>query len=357
MILHSGINGITDIVVDKLGNPYVAGTFSGNNFLGEEITTEGGRDVLLSRLDPATGAPVWVQTPGSANTDAATGLAIDDAANLYIIGDMGGTITFPTLPTPTTLLLEDEFGDAFFAKYNSNGQVIYAKQIGAQQPIDGTHIAVTRTGELYLAGAFEGTAEFDGITVTDPTAGSGASGFLTKYDAGGNAVWARVFGRAAGETAAGDVFGYRVAVDGAGAPYVAGIFEYEATFGRETPSTTRTLESNRLEDQFVAHYDKAGNFRWVKQPVRGGIDSSLNINDPDSPVEVLALRLVYNDAAKTMNLTGDFQGTITLDGTTLNSGNERHAFVASLPISTVQLLASYTVAEGAGVAEIAVTRR
>ena len=96
--LDSGINGITDIVIDRTGVPYVAGTFSGANFLGHSVTPAGGRDILLSRLDPSTGAPVWVVTPGSSDTDAALGLAIDDTASLYLIGDMGGTITFPTQP-------------------------------------------------------------------------------------------------------------------------------------------------------------------------------------------------------------------------------------------------------------------
>lgn len=328
--LDSGINGITDIAVDNLGNPYVAGTFTGDNFLGQEVTTEGGRDVLLSRLNPLTGAPLWVSTPGSVNTDAATGLAIDDNSNVYIIGDMDGTITFPTQPEPTTLTLEDEFGDAFIAKYDTNGQVLYAKQIGGTQPIDGSHIAVTGAGEMYLTGAFEGTAEFDSITVTDPSEGSGASGFLTKYNASGTAIWARTFGRAAGEgTSEGDVLGYRVAVDRTGAPYVAGIFEGGATFGSESPATTRTLASDKLEDQFVAHYDAAGNFRWVKR----GTEGSIGFRSEDAPVDIPPMRLVYNDAANAMLLTGDFDGTLMLDDITLNSGEDRRSFVAALPVN------------------------
>lgn len=328
--LDSGINGITDIVLDSLGNPYVAGTFTGNNFLGQEIVTEGVRDVLLSRLSPATGAPVWVSTPGSTGIDGAMGLGIDNSSNVYIIGDMGGTITFPTAPQPTTLELEDGFGDAFIAKYNQDGQVLYAKQIGGTQPIDGTHIAVTGAGELYLTGAFEGSAEFDSITVTDPSAGSGASGFLTKYDAAGSAVWARIYGRTAGESSDGDVIGYRVTVDASGSPYLTGIFEGAATFGTETPATTQTLTSDRLQDQFVAHYDAAGNFRWVKQPLRGGTDSSFSIGSEDAPVEVLPARLVYNNATKALVLTGDFQGTATFDAITLNSGAERHGYIAAI---------------------------
>jgi hypothetical protein len=362
--LDSGINGITNIVLDQAGNPYVAGTFSGTNFLGQEVTTEGGRDVLLSRLDPASGTPVWVSTPGSANTDAATGLAIDAAANLYLIGDMGGTITFPTQPAPTSLILEDEYGDAFIAKYDKNGQPLFAKQVGGTQPIDGTHLAVSGAGEIYLTGAFAGTAEFDSITVTDGSAGSGASGFLTKYTTDGNALWVRTFGRADEEASEGDTIGYRLAVDAVGSPYLTGVFEGETTFGLESGSAARTLISGEAEDKFLAHYDAAGNFLWVKQPDESGSDGQGGVLSPDTPIEVVPMRLDYNAAAKAMILTGDFQGTLKLDDLSLVSGGSRNAFVATLPLaqaptpaSTVQFDAvDHRIGEGSSYIQITATR-
>jgi hypothetical protein len=362
--LDSGINGVTDIVIDRADHPYVAGTFSGTNFLGREVSGEGGRDVLLSRLNPATGEPVWVNTPGSANTDAAMGLAVDDFANVYLIGDMGGTITFPTVPRPTTLTLDDEFGDAFIAKYDSSGRPLFAKQVGGTQPIDGTHIAVNGAGEIYLTGAFAGEAEFDSIKVTDPSLGEGASGFLAKYTTDGHALWARVFGRADQEASEGDTLGYRVAVDGTGAPYVSGIFVGEATFGQESPADSQTLLSVEPEDKFLAHYDAAGNFLWVKQLAEGGGDLQGSFLNADIPVEVVPARLVYNAAAKALVLTGDFQGTLTLDAITLDSLDARHGYVATLPLpqapassSTVQFSpAQYTLGEGAGSIQVTVTR-
>jgi hypothetical protein len=363
--LDSGINGITEIVVDQSGNPYVAGTFSGTNFLGHAVTAEGARDILLARLNPANGDPIWVSTPGSPELDAVMGLAIDNAANLYMIGDMGGTISFPTQPQATTLVVDDEFRDSFVAKYSQTGQVLWAKQIGGTQPIDGAHIAVNGAGQLYLTGAFEGEARFDSITVTDPSAGSGSSGFLTKYTTNGNALWVRVFGRSGGGAAsASNVAGYRVTVDRAGAPYVSGIFQEEATFGRETPGAARTLLSGRIQDQFVAHYDAAGNFRWVKQPVAGGDDSVLQFGSDDVPIQLQPMRLTYNDAVNAILLAGDFRGTLQLDAITLDSGAQRHAYAARLPLpqvadssSTVQFSsADYFVSEGAGQIQITVTR-
>jgi len=348
--LDAGINGITEIVVDNAGNPYVAGTFSGTNFLGKEVEGEGGRDVLLARLNPATGDPVWVSTPGSTNTDAVMGMAIDAAANVYIIGDMGGTITFPTQPNPTTLVLEDTFGDSFIAQYNQSGQALWAKQIGGNQPIDGESIAVNSAGQLYLTGAFEGTAAFDSITVSDPSNGSGASGFLAKYTTDGNALWVRIFGHLAGEDPDGDVLGYRVAVDGTGNPYVSGTFENEASFGLEMPAAVQTLMSEGPGDQFILHYGASGDFRWVKQLTGNGIEGENAESGADIPIEVHPMRLVYNNSARAIIMVGDLQGTLALDDFMLSSGAARHGFIAALPQpnqSPVATCHNVTVSAGA----------
>jgi len=355
--LASAINGITEIVLDKAGTPYVAGAFSGTNFLGRSVANNGQRDVLLSRLNPATGDPVWVSTPGSASIDAAKGLAIDDNANLYLIGDVGATITFPTQPQATTLNVDDEYGDVFIAKYDQNGRSLWAKQIAGDKAIEGSHIAVSGAGELYLTGAFDGDAKFDAITVGDSSNGTGRSGFLAKYTTDGNAMWVRTFGHFNGENPDGDVFGYRVAVDGAGTPYVFGTFDVEATFGLESPATQRTLMSKGEADHFITHYDAAGNYQWVKQLAESN-GGDFSPSDPkDVPVEFVPLRFVYNDATKTMTLTGDFNGTIALDRITLNSGSDIRAYIATLPVSSVQFsAANYTVNENAGTATITVTR-
>ena len=148
-----------------------------------------------------------------------------------------------------------------------------------------------------------------------------------------------------------------MAVDGAGTPYVFGTFDVEATFGLESPATQRTLTSKGEADHFITHYDAAGNYQWVKQLAESN-GGDYSPSDPkDVPVEFVPLRFVYNDATKTMTLTGDFNGTIALDRITLNSGSDIRAYIATLPVSSVQFsAANYTVNENAGTAAITVTR-
>jgi hypothetical protein len=349
--LDAGINGITDIAVDKSGNLFVGGTFAGTNFLGQTVTTVGADDALLARLNPSTGIPVWVSMTGSTQHDNVLGLGVDDNSNVYVVGDMEGNITFPTQPAPTTMQVDDGEEDTFLAKYNSNGQVLWAKQIGGTQLIEGSHVAVNGAGEIYLTGFFQGTSQFDSITVTDDA--NTLNGFLAKYNTGGVALWVRSFGKSANGGATGE----SVALDGSSNPYVIGLFAGDATFAAETSSPV-TLKSTGREDQFVINYDKDGAFQFVKQLVGSGKESEDLIKSAKVPVDISLAGIVFNSAKGTLQLTGDFQGTLTLDNLTLDSGANRHAYVATLALTPEIDLSSYsyTVNEGDGRVQITVNR-
>lgn len=323
---EGGINGILDIVIDGAGNPYLAGTFSGANFLGKPVSVMGENDILLSRLDPATGNPVWVATVGSENFDNAMGIAVDDAANIYIVGDLTGTATFPTQPIPTTLVIEEEedeeyeAGAAFIAKYDSNGQALWVNGVDGTGSVFAGHIAVNGSGDIYVVGDFAQEATFGSVTLSSTAI---YSGFLAKYDTNGNPLWARMFGQPS------IAIGERVALDGAGNPTILGLFLSEATFGEEFDGTSRTI-STPDEDMFIAKYDASGSFKWVRALGAEG-EESQNTIEPDVIIlNITPIRLVLNPVTGTLNLSGDFSGTLFLDDVTMDAGSNRHGFVAAL---------------------------
>jgi hypothetical protein len=355
--LDSGINGITDIVVDKSGNLFVGGTFSGTNFLGKTVTTAGLNDALVARLSPSTGSVSWVSVVGSADHDNVLGLGVDGNSNVYVTGDMEGSITFPTKPNATTLQVDPDESDTFLAKYNSSGQVLWAKEIGGTQDIEAHHVAVDSTGQIYLTGLFQGTSQFDSITVTDDA--ESLNGFLAKYTTDGSALWVRSWGKSENGGATGE----HVALDAKGNPFVIGLFSGDATFAEETP-LPRTIESDGDEDQFVLGYNAAGNFKFLKQISGSGEESENTIKSNDVPVDISLAGIVFNDATGTLQVTGDFQGTLGLDSLSLDSGTDRHAYVATLTppqqpaaSSAVEFSASdYQIGEGGGSIEITVLR-
>jgi hypothetical protein len=57
---------------------------------------------------------------------------------------------------------------------------------------DGKSIAIDAAGNVYCIGQFTGTPDFDpgpGTVILDGSAGT--AGYITKYTAGGNFVWAK----------------------------------------------------------------------------------------------------------------------------------------------------------------------
>ncbi|HYH66895.1 MAG TPA: SBBP repeat-containing protein, partial [Urbifossiella sp.] len=81
----------------------------------------------------------------------------------------------------------------------------------------GSGLAVDAAGNVYVAGEFEGTVDFDSGTGTTPlTSAGGTDGFVAKYDAAGNLAWVT---RVGGPDA--DYF-FTLAVDPSGNVYAAG---------------------------------------------------------------------------------------------------------------------------------------
>lgn len=124
--------------------------------------------------------------------------------------------------------------------------------------IDSTRgIAVTGSGEVWVAGYFEGETDFGG-TIGKKTSAGKSDAFLAKLGADGKVAWAQTWGAARDDLAnAVAVKGDKVAV--------AGQFLDEITVGGSTK------KANGSDDLFIATFDKTGTLEWLW--TAGGIDS------------------------------------------------------------------------------------
>ena len=78
---------------------------------------------------------------------------------------------------------------SLFAGIVSNAQVInsWADKIGSTLSDDSRAIAQDLNGNIYIAGSFQGTTDFDpSSAVYTVTSGGGDDAFISKYDANGN---------------------------------------------------------------------------------------------------------------------------------------------------------------------------
>lgn len=108
----------------------------------------------------------------------------------------------------------------------------------------------------YVAGHFDGTNDFGGVTLTNQSIG-GSDIFLAKYNSAGALQWA--------QRAGGTNFnnGRGIGVDTNGNVYITGGVYGPATFG------SINLPASSYENFFLAKYNSSGLVQWVQQSAGG----------------------------------------------------------------------------------------
>ena len=334
--LNSGINAVTSVVLDAQDLPYIGGKFSGANFLGENVGLEEDGDFFLAALNPDNGSTVWGEILGTENHDGVISLALDIYGYINALGYMGqGNISFPTSPE-TILTNVNEQNDTFIAKFDVNGNCLWADLIGGDERILGEDIAADTLGNIFVAGSFKGTATFAGSNIELTATGSYGDGYLAKYDFNGNALWARRFGD--------EVFSMsnKIAVDEVGNSFVFGSFVSSVVFGSESSDNEVKLTSDTYVDMFIASYDSSGKYLWTKRlddNGYGGVSQIRNPTEPERnkqvPVTNNPLSLSYsNTNGGELILGGDFNNQLFLNGTTLTAEEgSRNSFIAKLSLT------------------------
>jgi hypothetical protein len=205
---------------------YLTG-YTGGNFAGPAL---GSYDAFLVKYDPL-GNRIWARQFGTSLEEYATGTAIDALGNAYVAGYTNGAVGGP---------FAGGSYDMFLAKYDSNGNALWARQLGTASQDGAYDVATDSLGNSYLVGYTEG--------VMAPGGAGGGDVVVTKFDSAGNLVWTHQFG-----TPTQDVSG-RIAADQFGDLYLSGV-----TYGNLGGT------SNGALDTFVAKYFTNGTADWIYQ--------------------------------------------------------------------------------------------
>jgi hypothetical protein len=176
-------------------------------------------------------------------------------------------------------------------------------------------------GNLYVRGGFTGNLS---IGSSGLQASRFFDAFVAKYDASGNALWARqATGATGGIAAVNSIEGATaLAVDGSGNVYIGGAFVKTITLqGGANPSITLTdgatgADANKVNyEPFVAKYDWNGNLLWA----RGG-----NTNSPKNADNLETgqngINQIVFDASGNPYISGFVSGTNFLNSATANAG-------------------------------------
>ena len=216
-------------------------------------------NVYLTKYSPS-GSVLWARNATNSTNNLATaiGLAVatDINANVFVAGVYHNSpITFGNF-----ILAEgsDTAFRIFLVKYDSLGNVLWATTPNGGTESYAMGLAADREGNIYLTGGyFTNSIQFGTITLMQ-SIGEAEEMYLAKYDAAGNALWARGSGTGVGEKS--NANGSAVALDLQGHVYVTGSFNADSI----TFANFALEGSVGTPHGFLVKYDSSGNVAWAK---------------------------------------------------------------------------------------------
>jgi hypothetical protein len=149
--------------------------------------------------------PVATQVGGEnlpAGVTAVHATAVGSDGSVYMLGDATGTVSGQPIKGAQ---------DAVLMKYDSAGNLVYSRTLGAGLDASGLSLAVSATGQVAIAGSV--TGQFNGGSGANPNL---SDSFVSVFDTQGQQVWTQR------STAAGADQAQAVAFDANGNVYVAG---------------------------------------------------------------------------------------------------------------------------------------
>jgi hypothetical protein len=174
---------------DSLKNIYLTGWFQGPITFGSISLNAAAINFFIVKLD-SLGNVKWANSYGGATLTDANDLAVDKFLNVYVTGEFGdinATGNQDLVIGSTTLTTGDR--DIFLAKFDPNGNPVFAKKAGGSAKNDfGIALCYDGNARVYLTGAFETTAQFDTHTITTGTL-TNFNTYLACYDLSGNCSW------------------------------------------------------------------------------------------------------------------------------------------------------------------------
>lgn len=299
----SNSDGGNSICFQELGFIYVTGFFYGSVDFDPGnasciLSAGSGPDVFLLKMN-LFGDLIWAKNFGGNywQGENSNSIAVDNAGNVYITGWFNDTIDFD--PSPGELFLSSHGNeDAFICKFNSGGDIQWARKFGGIQRDNGYSLTLDTNCNIYTTGFFKETADFDpSVDTFNLTSNGGFDVFICKLDSAGEFVWAQSMG------GPDDDWGYSIECDKGGNSVVTGKFRDTISFN--AGASQYNLSSNGEDDIFIAKIDSGGSWSWIK-----GIGGSQN--DGGSSISL--------DLSNSVYATGYFKGVVDFD-TGINVSN------------------------------------
>jgi hypothetical protein len=316
-----------NIDVNAQGVVVVAGSFYSSVLSIDNVTINHSpgwnEDFFIARID-INGNVGWVNSSGGSDYEYSGSVAFDRTGNILAIGDFeSDSIQFGS----TMLLNSHAFGmgrDAFVVKYDSIGNVIWAKSFGGNNEEYEESIAADPWGNVIIGGYYASdTINFGSFIFYNS---NNPRLFLVKLNHAGNVLWAQ-------EGTVGGTHLNDIQTDNAANIYITGqIWAGGLTFG----SCIITLPSvSNYADMFVSKFDSTGSSIWCKGVFGSYGENSYGISvDLNSNIYIVGS--LSSDTISFDNLlvnvsTGSFFVAKLFDLTAINENSDLTDLVSCFP--------------------------
>jgi len=255
---------INDSTLDVKGDVITAGFVRDNN-----------KDSII--IHPLSGNEFTVVYIGETSDAVSNGIAVNSSGDVFLTGNLAGKSigTYLTNNNYNSRSSNNLSNDIFLLKYNSLMTYKWSFLIGGSGYDIGTDIEIDRDDNIYIAGNFSETVDFNpDIAIEEHQSGGNLDSFLCKFDSSGVFIWVETFGGPQ------DVLSNSIYIDESvqttdSQTYVISGGSFE---GVTNVSKTISFNSNGGSDCYVSKYDSDGNLIWSKAWGGIGNDSVKSIN-------------------------------------------------------------------------------
>jgi hypothetical protein len=225
--------------------------------------SNGKDDAFLSKFNPE-GDLLWVLTWGGADYDYARGVAVDDYGNVYVTGGFTNTTDFDPGPGLVERTSLGSF-DSFLSKFDAYGNLKWVQTWGGEGSCSAHNIATDLTGNIYIAGIFYKTVDFDpGPGKEEHTPGVIYANYMSRFASTGEFEWVRAWC----DYSYFDV--NDIASDVDGNVYITGNFNDTTDFDPGPGIDERSAYG--CNDAFLNKLDADGNHQWAETWGEEGLD-------------------------------------------------------------------------------------
>lgn len=277
---------------DNSGSCYISGYFTDTMVVGNDIYAAVGWDIFIIKLD-SEGDLLWSKHPSCNGSEVGYGIAVNNSSDAYVTGWFQDTIYF----TEENYIPSFGSSDIFIAKYDEQGNFLWARNAGNESVDYGYKIDTDNMDNCYLTGHASNGCQFGSLTLEN------GGMYVAKYSASGEAL--------AVTSASGGVGSINISVAPDGNGFVAGRLTGSGIF-HSLGDSIYSFEGS--DDAYIAKFNSECNWQWIDHIYSEGTDKS---------------KAVYANSNGDAFLVGRFNGELLIDDTTLVSESD-DIFIAKL---------------------------